>query len=58
MYQNLRISIILKSLDIKPSETSKRALSISKISFIIFKCKNEQQWFDPKLIVTAKTASV
>ena len=53
----IRITTILKSLDIKPSKRQVKELtvSISKIalltSFIIFKCKDEPQWFDPKLII-------
>ena len=53
----IRITAILKSLDIKPSKRQGKelTLSLSKIalltSFIIFKCKDEPQWFDPKLIV-------
>ena len=51
------ITTILKSLDIRPSKRQVKELtvSISKIalltSFIIFKCKDEPQWFDPKLII-------
>ena len=53
----IRITTILKSLDIKPSKRQLKELtvSISKIalltSFVIFKCKDEPQWFDPKLII-------
>ena len=53
----IRLTTILKSLDIKPSKRQVKELtvSISKItlltSFIIFKCKDEPHWFDPKLIV-------
>ena len=53
----IRITTILKSLDIKPSKRQAKELtvSISKTalltSFIIFKCKDEPQWFDPKLII-------
>ena len=53
----IRITTILKSLDIKPSKRQVKELtvSISKTalltSFIIFKCKDEPQWFDPKLII-------
>ena len=53
----IRITTILKSLDIKPSKRQVKTLtvSISKIalltSFIVFKCKDEPQWFDPKLII-------
>ena len=48
---------ILKSLDIKPSkrQIKELILSLSKLaqltSFVIFKCKDEPEWFEPKLIV-------
>ena len=53
----IRITTILKSLDIKPSkrQVKELTLSLSKLalltSFVIFKCKDEPEWFEPKLIV-------
>ena len=51
----IRITTILKSLDIKPSKRQVKTLSLSKLalltSFVIFKCKDEPVWFEPKLIV-------
>ena len=53
----ITLSTILKSLDLKPSKKQVKELTLStpKIaqltSFIIFKCKDEPQWYDPKLIV-------
>ena len=52
-----RLTTILKSLDIKPSkrQVKELTLSLSKLalltSFVIFKCKDEPEWFEPKLIV-------
>ena len=56
----IRITTILKSLAIKPSkrQVKELILSLSKLalltSFVIFKCKDEPQWFEPKLIVEYK----
>ena len=53
----IRITTILKSLDIKPSkrQVKELTLSLSKLalltSFPIFKCKDEPEWFEPKLIM-------
>ena len=53
----IRLTTILKSLDIKPSkrQVKELTLSLSKLalltSFVIFKCKDEPEWFEPKLIV-------
>ena len=53
----IRIATLLKSLDINPSKRQLKELtvSISKIAlltpFIIFKFKDEPQWFVPQLIV-------
>ena len=53
----IRITTILKSLDIKPSkrQVKELTLSLSKLalltSFVIFQCKDEPEWFEPKLIV-------
>ena len=59
----IRITTILKSLDIKPSKRQLKwlTLSLSKIALltplIIFQCKDEPQLFDPKFILLRKNCT-